>query len=452
MNANDELRRALIDLHSAASRAVMQRLDEAGVPLTVDVQGTIIERVSPVQWSTARRTDAHNVLTVDHTALPYAPWLGDREMASVAECAAGLAELADAVLPFWAPFAGPVGRLANVELGGPQFEHDPAGWVARVVVLPALYHHLAALPSLDRADEASAAVFADEVLRVATAPDLRYLVSVPLSGVYLDGADTLTAGDVCIRRLSPAEQGAIFDERGGPVPLTDHFNELPYTVLELRVSGARREQHLCSQERVPSLITAFQLLGHHVVGRRVVERADPAWVFAGASYHPLVLPRQPRATSALTAEAFRTLVATGKQFEQYHLDEPRSAPDLALHRFSTALSRDAHADGVLDFTIALEALLLPYDENARRGDLGYRFRVHGAHYLSERADERPEVAKQLSRIYEMRSRLVHGGKYPDRVQIRTAYDLAYEFARRGLLRAVREGFPTAAMFNQMILS
>jgi hypothetical protein len=393
MIASDELRHALIDLHAAASRAVMQRLDEAGVPPTVDVQSTIIERVSPAQWSTARRTDAHNVLTVDPAALTDAPWLGEREMASVTDCAAGIAELADAVLPFWAPFAGPVGRLANVEAGGRQFEHDPAGWVARVVVLPALYHHLAALPSVDCADEASAAVFADEVLRVATATDLRYLVSVPLSGVYLDGADTLTAGDVCIRHLSPAEQGAIFDERGGPGSMTDHFNEPPCTVLELRVSGPRREQHLCSQERVPSLIIAFQLLGHHVVGRRVAERADPAWVFGGASYHPLVLPRQPRATSALTAEGFQTLVATGMQLERFHLDEPRSASDLALHRFGTALARDAYADGVLDLTIALEALLLPYDENARRGDLGYRFRVHGAHYLSERADERPEVAK-----------------------------------------------------------
>ncbi len=116
------------------------------------------------------------------------------------------------------------------------------------------------------------------------------------------------------------------------------------------------------------------------------------------------------------------------------------------------MARGTYADGVLDFTIALEALLLPYDEHARHGDLGYRFRVHGAHYLCEHADERPETAKQLSRVYEMCSRLVHGAKYPDRVHIRAVHDLAYDFARRGLLRAVREGFPTAAMFNQMVLS
>ncbi len=124
-----------------------------------------------------------------------------------------------------------------------------------MVVLPALYHHLAALPSVDHADEASARAYAEEVLTVATAADLRYLVSVPLGGVCLDGADTLAAGDVRIRRLSPAEQGAIFDPQGGwlSLPVPPSFNELPYTVLELRVSGPRREQHMGSQERLASL-------------------------------------------------------------------------------------------------------------------------------------------------------------------------------------------------------
>jgi hypothetical protein len=441
-------------VYTATSRAVTRRLDQAGVPQTVDVERTIIERESPARWSAVRRAEARNVLTLGHAALPESPWLGDQEMAPIRACAADLAEFAGAGLLYWVPFAGSVGPLVEVGLGGPQFEADPAGWAARVVVLPALYHHLAALPSIDKADEASARAFADEVLMVATAPDLRYLVSVPLSGIYLDGADVMTAGDVCVRRLSPAEQGAIFDQRGGwlSLPVPFNFNELPYSVLELRVAGPRCEQHLRSQERIPSLITAFQLLGHHIVGRWVAERADPAWMFSGESYHPLMLPQEPRAASALTAEDFKTLITTAKRLEQYHISEPASAYDLALHRFGTASARNTYADRVLDFTIALEALLLPYDENARRGDLGYRFRVHGAHYLSERANERPETAKNLSRIYDMRSRLVHGARYPDRVQIRAVHDLAYDFARRGLLRAVREGFPTAEMFNQIVLS
>jgi hypothetical protein len=95
--------------------------------------------------------------------------------------------------------------------------------------------------------------------------------------------------------------------------------------------------------------------------------------------------------------------------------------------------------------------LLPYDENARHGDLGYRFRMHGAHYLANDPVQRAALARRLSRIYEMRSRLVHGGKYPSLDEIKTARDDARELARRGLLRAVQQEFPTAEAFNQMIL-
>ena len=431
--------------------AVARRLQDAGVPQAIDVEYWAIERESPARWSAVRRTDPRTILRIDHPAVPAAPWLGADEVAAVMGCATSVVEVAGDALPYWLPFPGPVGPLVEVGLFGPQFEQDPAGWTARAVLLPALYHHLAALACVDEADEVSAEAFADDVLTVASAADLHYLVSVPLSGVYLDGAELLSVGNVCIRTLSPAEQGTIFEQRGGPVSLTDNFTELPYSVLELRVSGPRREQHMRSQERVPALLAALQLHGHHVAVRYVAECADPAWVYGGMSYHPLVLPQQPRGATALTAQDLQTLAATASQLERYHLSEPASAHDLALHRFAAALARSSYADAVLDFTIALEALLLPYDENTRRGDLGYRFRIHGAHYLAESVSERREIARQLSRIYEMRSRLVHGAKYPDRVQIREAHDIALALARRGLLRAVRDGFPTAPTFNEMVL-
>ncbi|MGH3607200.1 MAG: hypothetical protein ACRDRD_03820, partial [Pseudonocardiaceae bacterium] len=106
---------------------------------------------------------------------------------------------------------------------------------------------------------------------------------------------------------------------------------------------------------------------------------------------------------------------------------------------------------MLDFTIALEALLLPYDTDARRGDLSYRFRMHGARYLGNDATDRHGMFKRLRDVYDMRSLLVHGGKYPVGDEIREARESARELARIGLLRAVHEGFPTVDMFKQMVL-
>lgn len=157
------------------------------------------------------------------------------------------------------------------------------------------------------------------------------------------------------------------------------------------------------------------------------------------------------------------MVATAQRLAQHKIMQPQSPQDLALHRFFAGEARRGvtdflpgvadrnAADAVLDFTIALEALLLPYDENARHGDLGYRFRIHGAHFISGDVGDRPAMARKLSAIYAARSRLVHGGQYPTSEEIKAVRDDARDLARRGLLRAVREGFPDAAAFNRMIL-
>ena len=145
------------------------------------------------------------------------------------------------------------------------------------------------------------------------------------------------------------------------------------------------------------------------------------------------------------------MIATAARLEHFDIGRPQSPQDLALHRFMSGVARDNDVDAVLDFTIALEALLLPYDPDTRRGDLSYRFRMHGAHHLDEDAADRRVLFRRLRDIYDMRSRLVHGGKYPEKGEIRMIRENAHDLARRGLLRAVRGSFPDAETFNRMVL-
>jgi hypothetical protein len=72
-------------------------------------------------------------------------------------------------------------------------------------------------------------------------------------------------------------------------------------------------------------------------------------------------------------------------------------------------------------------------------------------FIAESSDQRRPVFRQLRSLYEMRSRLVHGGKYPAAGEIREARSIACELAARGLRRAVHEGFPDAGKFNAMVL-
>lgn len=168
-----EVSEALAALFTATSRAVARKLQAAGLPYTVSAERTVIERGSPpARWTASRRAEAVNVLAAGQAVLPCEPLLGQKEIASVHRCAAALAELGNEALPYWVPAPAPVGPLADVCLGGLRYEDDPASWVVRVIVLPALFHHLAALPSLDQAGQAAAQRFAGEVLTVATAAEL----------------------------------------------------------------------------------------------------------------------------------------------------------------------------------------------------------------------------------------------------------------------------------------
>jgi Apea-like HEPN len=60
------------------------------------------------------------------------------------------------------------------------------------------------------------------------------------------------------------------------------------------------------------------------------------------------------------------------------------------------------------FAIALETMMLPTHEG---GELGYRLRVRAAHVLGKTEPARQRIAKEVGRLYGIRSRIVHTGSY-----------------------------------------
>src|SRR5271169_118912 len=218
---SDELRRVTGDLFLATAEAVGRRLHNAHIPATLQVTRSIVQAVAAGQWSVSVHAHLVNVLRIPQIASQLAPWLSDAELAEVNQCAAKLAESARETLPFRAVFGGrplPVFTAAQniTEVPPPEYSSDPGGWVARFVLLPALQHHLATLPSITDADAISASAFADEILKVAHDDRLRYRLIVPLNGLTLDPLDgQFTAESVSIRAVSDTERGEWLDERGG---------------------------------------------------------------------------------------------------------------------------------------------------------------------------------------------------------------------------------------------
>ncbi|GHD29212.1 hypothetical protein GCM10010335_17680 [Streptomyces galbus] len=326
-------------------------------------------------------------------------------------------------------------------------------WVREVVLLPALLAHMRALPSLDQAKPQHAQWFANDVLRVATSQTASCRTSVPLAGVDIKtpGDTPLEWENFTIRRLSGAEQYDHFEEVGNGL-LGATLNAPPLVVLECIEEYPRNEQMpLTLPRRVRNMMAALQLYGFDLAGHVAKIEGVPQWLSFGAGRPPLGLPGMPPSWRVLTPEVFAGVVATAALMEKRSIDKPKSTHDLALHRFCSGVARTDDTDAVLDFTIALESLLLPLQANARHNELSYRFRLHGAYYLTDQASERQDMSDRLNALYTMRSRLVHGGKYPTADQIRETRKSARELAQRGLMQAVHGGFPTDKDFIRMVL-
>jgi hypothetical protein len=434
-----------------------RRLRELNFPLVLTEQQAVVTRESQNfdAWTSAESIIKKSALSLvgGVPLFRVAPLLSPDTTSAARDCAARIVSLPESKLPFFSPFEGngtlliadPMKRDASPS----RFENDAVDWILKHLLLSALYGHLSKSLRLQRISPAAAREFAVEVLKVATADDMQYRVIIPLAGIAVASRVALANGSVTFRALSPAEQGDLLVGWG---LTTSNFGvTLPAVVLEVTVTTKRNEHNPDTRELMSKWLCAFMLHGYDVASYRAQIKSQPNWLQPFSANAPVALPPHTTTWSGLTPSKAGKLLETVAMLEKYSIGDPRSERDLALHRFSSGAARSNHVDGILDFVIALESLLLPYDEDARRGDLGYRFRLHGAHYLSKAKSERSGIAKQLTDLYSLRSRLVHGGKYPTGAEIETGWNSARQLAQLGLNRAVTEGFPSAVQLKAMLL-
>ncbi|CAL9618737.1 hypothetical protein SUDANB95_05764 [Actinosynnema sp. ALI-1.44] len=319
------------------------------------------------------------------------------------------------------------------------------------VVFPALRHHLMNLSAVDDADEADAEKFARDVLQFADAGTIRQRTTVALAGVTVDGNFTYTEDNATfiLRALSPIEVGTVLDSVS---PLMTLSGTLPSAALEVHETVGPQIVMGIEPLVEKRWMAAIRLAGHSIHPGRSTVSFSPDWIYAsvGRLPLPLILRNTKRNTEVDRAD-FRTICNTYLKLRTLNLQRPNSTRSLAIHRFSLGMEREQDVDALLDYVIALEAVLLPYDPDTRHGDISYRFRIHGAYYLANDLGERREIFKQLQDLYTVRSALVHGGKYPDPNEITTAKEAAERLARAVLVKALAHGFPDAAKFKSMLL-
>jgi len=381
--------------------------------------------------------------------------LGDDGKEAVLRIATQMLSSCPETLPFWAPYTLASELVEWPSETCPTFDAAPREWVARNVILPVTQAYLQALDSLQNPSVGLRDRLIEEAVALAGARCLRTHTMLFVAGLRT-ALERMEIKGVSVRRLSPRELGAqlyglrvvlLGPETIPPVGLST----LTTHAIEVVDEGPRNSQPE-DTGRWRAILLALQLDGLSLAGPTVATfRYLPTWRFTLTQFATASLRDRGAGQRDLDESQLATAVELAERVNGKTLENPSQPSELALHRFAVGAGRDSSTDAVLDFVIALEALLLPYDAETRHGDLSYRFRAHGAHYLSEQPEDRGSTWARLNELYDIRSRLVHGSKYPSAGDINAAAESARKLAARGLLRAIREGFPTPSLFRKLVL-
>jgi hypothetical protein len=118
------------------------------------------------------------------------------------------------------------------------------------------------------------------------------------------------------------------------------------------------------------------------------------------------------------------------------------------------MARAAPAEALVDYAVALEALLL---SDSDIGEARRRFALHGAVYIAAAAEERRRTYKELLDVYSARSTLVHAVS-PKSKRFKTVMaraqeirDQACRISKVAFVKALTKGVPTEDTFLDALL-
>jgi len=346
-------------------------------------------------------------------------------------------------------FRGYVTEWGGQMTPGLTFESDAATWVMQAYFHPICVHYLRGLTDPAVGDRELFDRLAHELVTFATGHRWHVEEQIPIAGLMAE--DPIESGNVSLRPCTPEEMATWADpplgvnyRRFGRLALGGHG--VPTHVLVIRYRTPKVKQYNLDLAS-PEIVQAIQLLGYRVSapsGRFF--RALPRWAEAGKFSSPLdstkKFERRPFGLSDLE-RAIRLSTLPGKLASV----ETESREGLALRRFLNALSRDQAVDRLLDCVIALEAILLGGEES----ELIFRFKTYGAWWLAQNESEREQLFAQLGKLYSLRSKIVHGNKFPAPQAIEDAAREAVEIAQRAVTKALVDGWPAQKTFQRLSL-
>lgn len=367
----------------------------------------------------------------------------------------------------------PLARSLHQEFGPACFVHsemsdvdfgvEPARWI-QVFLLDSLRaDYLVALGMFDRSDRDKAAQLATGLLSLLATETLEAVEAVPAAGLQLEGPALTAHGEWLhgtVRPLTPSELGSLWGARHSPAIFQiDRFGRRRFGIVGERVAVEARmrfkkseDLHTGMHTHLPlkRLMLAMKLLGFDVSGEGLVIRwTEPGPSFYGGAGGSKLMKSGSVTKSVIAEKDFRRAVSLAERIPVDAFHSPRKRQDVALHRIDRCLSEDRAGDALVDGVIALEALFLP---ESNQGELSFRLKLFGSHFLGSDQATRKQVFDHLDHIYKVRSKLVHGLKSPTAEELKMASAYVKDIASRVVIKSLEEGFPDQRKLQDLVVN
>ena len=334
----------------------------------------------------------------------------------------------------------------------PNLEGEDA--VFRRVVLPMMLHYLTHLDDLATSDGAFVAQMAADLELLIVAGRTRATLQLPVSGLRIETpVDHL---GIRVRMLTNSERGAWVASTFS-TGLTSSASDFvvaqpwdtfhPTTLIEVETAVDPRSQESSTDELLRLALACFLGGIDFASSGFATQVARPRWAglgFGGLRHRPFPVAGRPRVgETVVTEEEMRAVIEFSRRISPFTLAEA-SREDIVFGRIMRG-SGSAER-GLLDFAIALEAILL----HGLRDELSFRFAIYGAGFLADRLSP-VETYQRLKRIYKIRSSLVHG-EVVDATSKADATGDAEELAWAMARKVVEVGWPDTRALEAWALS
>jgi hypothetical protein len=435
MNRN-QLRSNLLQWLEEGRKQYFNLAQSLGVPCSVPVTHVVATEVtdtSAVYQRASRMTsplspdaDSHDHLTIE------ASLIGLLE----AEPANDLFSYYGKSCDFW---TGPPNEMADAK--------------ARRLLGRIRTQYLSVLDSLAEPDPVRASDLIDGLLSLIECEEIQFVATLALAGLAV-GPEGLYLKGVTVRPLSPSELGALAERDFLSVRYREHLLASPApSPWNERVALVVRTSHAKSMQprsyRVHAVVLALQLSGFYLHGSgRAIIHTEPGPSLLRMSI-PVNLLRTPSTSvRAITTEDLGHALDLADRIPEDVFFAPSSRSSIALHRLMTAACEASPADAIVDYVIALEAMLLKDSD-----ELSFKHATFGASFLADERSDRKALFEQLREVYRIRSKVVHGLLGPkDHAHLESTRVIARTLASGVMIKALREGWPSAEDLRDRLFS